>query len=382
MKPTNLRAALARRRAHDRRERHGERLAFSSPHQSPRAVYTQTNDAAGNEILVYVRGFDGDLHPTARVSTRGLGTSTGLGNQGAVLLRPDGRRLYAVNAGSDDISVFGTRFGGLVLLERVSSGGVRPISLTLHGDILYVLNAGDATRGAAANITGFQIGDDRRLKAIADSTQPLSTANPGPAQIEFHPWGDTLVVTEKDTNKITLYPVDDGVAGAPIARDSHGQTPFGFAFDRRGRLIVSEAFGGAADASALSSSTSSMTPPRRSKKLISGSVPTTETAACWVVVTGNGRFAYTTNTGSGTISGYRVSHSGRLGLLDSDGMTGRTGAGSAPIDLALSNDSRFLFSLNSGTGTISSFRIRADGRLARVSTQHGLPVTSTGLAAH
>jgi 6-phosphogluconolactonase len=380
MKMTNLRRALALGALVIGMSATAGEWQLLKPHQAPRAVYTQTNDAAGNEILVYVRGFDGDLHPTARVSTRGLGTSTGLGNQGAVLLRADGRRLYAVNAGSDDISVFGTRFGGLVLLERLSSGGVRPISLTRHGDILYVLNAGDATRGAAANITGFHIGDDRRLKAIPGSTQPLSTANPDPAQIEFHPWGDTLVVTEKATNKITLYPVDDGVAGTPIARDSHGPTPFGFAFDRRGRLIVSEAFGGAADASALSSYEidDAATP----LELISGSVPTTETAACWVVVTRNGRFAYTTNTGSGTISGYRVSHSGRLSLLDPDGVTGRTGAGSAPIDLALSNDSRFLFSLNSGTGTISSFRIRADGQLVRASTQHGVPVTSTGLAAH
>ena len=349
-------------------------------HQAPRAVYTQTNASAGNEILVFRRAYDGDLQLISKVSTRGVGTDGGLGNQGSLFLRGDGRRLYAVNAGSNDISVFATRPSGLALIERVPSGGTRPISLTLHGEVLYVLNAGDASLGAAANITGFYIGDDRRLKPIPGSTQSLSTANPAPAQIQFHPWGDTLVVTEKATNKIDLFDVYDGVAGSVAVRDSNGQTPFGFAFDKRGRLIVSEAFGGAANASALSSY--DIDDAASPLELISGSVPTQQTAACWVIVMKNGRFAYTTNTASGTISGYRVSHAGRLALLDASGVTGSTGAGSGPIDLALSSDSRFLFSLNTGTGTISSFRLRADGYLVPVSTELAIPGSANGLAAY
>jgi 6-phosphogluconolactonase (cycloisomerase 2 family) len=117
--------------------------------------------------------------------------------------------------------------------------------------------------------------------------------------------------------------------------------------------------------------------------LISGSVPTLQTAACWVVVTKDGRFAYTTNTGSGTISGYRVSRTGELKLLDANGVTANTGgAGSSPLDLAISSDGRFVFSLNTGVGTIASFRLRADGRLISVSTQHGIPASASGLAAH
>jgi 6-phosphogluconolactonase (cycloisomerase 2 family) len=354
---------------------------FSRFHTGPRAVYTETNAAAGNEILVLRREHDGDLHLVSRVSTRGRGTDAGLGNQGALALRRDGRRLYAVNAGSNDISVFAASPWGLAFIERVSSGGAQPISLTLHEDILYVLNAGDANQGIAANITGFQIGDDRRLEPLADSTRPLSTAAPGPAQIQFHPWGDTLVVTEKDTNKIVLFDVEDGVASTPFVRASNGQTPFGFAFDKRGHLIVSEAFGGAANASALSSyDLDGATMPL---DVISGSVPTLQTAACWVVVSKDGRFAYTTNTGSGTISGYRVSRTGELRLLDANGVTANTGgAGSSPLDLAISGDGRFVFSLNTGVGTIASFRLRADGRLINVSTQHGIPASASGLAAH
>jgi 6-phosphogluconolactonase len=348
------------------------------PYQGPRAVYTQTNASAGNEILVFRRTYDGDLQLAAKVPTRGIGTDGGLGNQGSLLLRRDGRRLYAVNAGSNDISVFAARSHGLLLIERFSSGGMRPVSLTVHDDTLYVLNAGEAATGAAANITGFYIGDDRRVRPIAESTRALSAANPGPAQIEFDPWGDTLVVTEKGTNKIDLFAVEDGVAGPASVRDSNGQTPFGFAFDKRGRLIVSEAFGGAVNASALSSY--ELDDAASPLEVISGSVPTHQTAACWVVVTKDGRFAYTTNTASGSISAYRISRAGRLVLLDTDGVAAVTGAG--PIDIALSSDGRFLYSLNSGDGTISAFRVRADGHLARVSTEIGLPGSANGIAAH
>ena len=206
---------------------------------------------------------------------------------------------------------------------------------------------------APATSAGHTISRDGTLSPLAGSTRPLSGAGVDPAQVSFDPRGETLVVTEKDTNLIDTYEVDGdtGLASGPNPQASAGATPFGFAFDRRGHLIVSEAFGGAADQSAVSSYEvdDGLIDP------ISPSVATTETAACWIVVTKNGRFAYTTNTGSGSISGYRVGHDGSLTLLDADGQTGLTGPG--PIDMALTRNSRFLYSLNSGDGTISGFRV-------------------------
>ena len=153
-------------------------------------------------------------------------------------------------------------------------------------------------------------------------------------------------------------------------------TPFGFAFAPDGNLIVSEAFGGAADSSALSSydvgRRGVLTP-------ISSSVGTTETAACWVVVTGDGAFAYTTNTGSGSVSGYAIEPDGSLTLLDADGVTGTTGAG--PIDLALTDDDAFLYTLDAGDDQITGSSVAADGSLANVDTFGGLPSSSVGLAA-
>jgi 6-phosphogluconolactonase len=211
---------------------------------------------------------------------------------------------------------------------------------------------------------------------LPGSSRPLSTAAPDPAQIEFSPNGRQLVVTEKATNMIVTYRVRFGYAGAPNAQPSSGMTPFGFAFDRRGLLVVSEAFGGAPDASAMSSYSLSddgtITP-------ITASAKTTETAACWVVVTKDGRYTYTTNTGSNSISGYRIGSDGSLALLDADGKTANTGA--TPIDMAVAKGSRLLYSLAAGVPQIDGFVVNGDGSLEPIGSVGGLPAGTVGLAA-
>jgi 6-phosphogluconolactonase len=336
-------------------------------------VYTATNGAVGNEIVMYHRAADGSLSAAGRVATNGLGSGGGLGNQSGLVLTRNGRWLFAVNAGSNEISVFSIRLGYPRLVDKVSSGGTRPVSLTVHGDLLYVLNGGGIN-----NITGFNIGEWGKLAPIPNSTKPLSADTTGPAQIEFTPDGDTLVVTEKATQKIDLYTVEDGVANGPAVRNSIGVTPFGFAFDKRENLIVSEAFGGAPNQSALSSY--SISDEGDDISVVSPSVKDNQTAACWVVVTKNGRFAYTTNTGSGSISGYRVARDGTLSLLG-DGLTAVIGAGTGPIDAALSRNSRFLYVLNGGIGTVSGFRVGSDGSLTPINSVGGLAPGANGLVA-
>jgi 6-phosphogluconolactonase len=336
------------------------------------AVYTLTNAATGNAVAVFERAANGSLTPAGTVSTGGRGTGAGLGSQGALVLDDD--RLFAVNAGSNTISSLEVDDGNEVELEDVASSlGVRPISLTVHGPILYVLNAGDAT--TPANITGFLVFGGE-LIPLPGSSRPLSTAAPDPAQIEFTPDGRVLVVTEKATNRITTYRVFLGFASRPFSQPSAGQTPFGFAFDRRGHLIASEAFGGATDASVLSSYGVSRS---GAVSVIDPNVATTETAACWVVVTKDGRFTYTTNTGSNSISGYAISRDGDLTLLDADGKTAVTGA--TPIDAALSRSSRFLYELSAGAGEIGGFTVNSDGSLDPLGAVGGLPAGTVGLAA-
>lgn len=347
--------------------------ALAAP-AAPGAVYVLTNAVGGNAVAVFDRAADGTLTPVGTVATGGLGTDGGLGSQGALVLSKNNRWLFAVNAGSDDISIFDVSQAGPRLVDRVGSGGVRPISLTVHGDLLYVLNA-----GGNGNITGFHVGADGTLTPLAGSTRPLSSSAAGPAQVQFSPDGDLLVVTEKATNTIDTYIVGaDGIASGPAAQPSAGSTPFGFAFDTRGRLIVSEAFGGAPGAGAVSSYS---VDAQGALAAISPSAPDHQGAPCWLVVTKNGRYAYTTNAASGSISGYGIAPDGSLTLLDADGVTGDTGAGSKPIDLDLSQNSHYLYALTAGNGSIAAFEVHSDGSLTSLPGAGGLPASAVGMAA-
>lgn len=353
--------------------------ARSSPTNAERrvpfsgTVYTMSNATTGNAILMFERLPDGRLVPGGIVSTGGAGTGAGLGNQGGLTLTRSERWLLAVNAGSDTVSVLEIGHQELVLREVEPSGGAQPVSVTEHRGLVYVLNAG------SDSISGFVLGRNGRLHPLADSTRSLSGTGTGPAQISFSPDGDVLVVTEKNTNRIVTFEVGrHGLPGPAQVQHSSGLTPFGFAFGKREQLFVSEAFGGAPNASATSSydvDRHGMLTP------ISGSVGTNQTANCWVVVTPNGRFAYVTNTGSGSISGYRIDVNGHIELLDANGSTGVTGDGSGPIDLALTDNGHFLYSLNSGTNAIGAFRVQADGSLTPLPFVSGLPGGANGLVA-
>jgi 6-phosphogluconolactonase (cycloisomerase 2 family) len=330
-------------------------------------VYTLSNDPAGNAVVVFDRARDGTLSAAGSVQTDGLGSGDALGSQGALVLSDDGRWLLAVNAGSDEVSLLSVTSEGLQAADVASSGGDRPISVTIHGRLVYVLNDG------SDSVSGLRVRRDGTLTPIARSTVGLSGPGIDPAQVEFTPSGDALVVTEKNTNLIDVYEVGrGGRVHPPNVQDSEGETPFGFAFDPSGHLIVSEAFGGAPGASALSSyaiEDSTLT-------TISASVPDNQAAACWVVVTPDGKFTYTTNTGSDTISGYSIDSAGALTLFAGAPFA----TGDEPIDMALAGDA-YLYALNASSHDISAFSLEQNGSLTSIAGIAGLPPTSVGLAS-
>src|SRR5438094_3395012 len=222
------------------------------------AVYVLTNQVE-NTVAVFNRDAHGQLTPAGEFSTGGAGdpvpqgtdpATDPLASQGALILDQGHQFLFAVNAGSNQISVLSISQSGLDLVDVVDSGGTRPISLTVHDDLLYVLN-----EGGTPNITGFTIGDDGTLTALAGSTQPLIGGTAAdPAEVSFNPDGTLLIVTEKAGNRIDTYIIDgSGLPTAPIDNASNGMTPFGFAFNNPGFLVVSEAFGGAPTQSSASS---------------------------------------------------------------------------------------------------------------------------------
>jgi DNA-binding beta-propeller fold protein YncE len=215
------------------------------------AIYTIDNAAAGNHVLAWKRMADGTLKEPAMYATGGAGTGAGLASQGSVLLSQDGRWLIVCNSGSDEISVFEVGSQGLQLVDKVSSGGQLPLSLTLRHHLLYVLNAGGTVKDKD-NITGFLFRKGK-LVALPNSTAALSGDNTGPAQVSFTDDGDALVVTERSTNLIDTFGLDDdGLVTSHKVFPSAGMTPFGFAVGRRDRIFVSEAAGGAANASSAS----------------------------------------------------------------------------------------------------------------------------------
>jgi 6-phosphogluconolactonase len=263
------------------------------------------------------------------------------------------------------VSVFDLSSSPPTLASRSPSGGTRPVSVTAHDGLVYVLNA-----GGDGNVSGFRVDRDGALHAIAGGTSPLSRNTPvTPTQVSFSPDGDTLVVTEKDTALIDTYYVDvEGRAHGPTLNPSDGATPFGFGFSGRRDLVVSEAAGSAASSYDLRGEVYLQS--------ISASVANGQAAACWLAVSPDGRHAFTANAGSGNLSSYRIGEDGQLSL--EAGVAGQPGA--HPIDMAFAARGSLLLSLANGAGTITVFRV--DGAaLTGVGSVGSLPTSATGLVA-
>lgn len=346
-------------------------------------VWTMSNDPAGNAVLAFGL-VDGQLIPLGSVPTGGTGSGGrepdfGLGNAHALQLSNDNRLMFVVNPGSNDISVFSVSNNGLTLLERVDSGGKQPLSVTVHGDLVYVLNGG-GNIGDVDNIAGFRVGGNGSLTQISDSTRPLSAAATAPAQIQFSPDGSVLVVTEKSTSVINTYTVGrDGRAAGPIVTAADAETPFGFDIANRNQLFIADDFNDAPGAGAMSSYTIAAD---GTLHLVSSVVPAFQSGACWVAVQKDGRFAFMADTVASTTSTYAINkQNGSVTLV-------RTfDSPSHATDLAFSHDGRFLFALAPDQTFESSPGIRAwrfnpnDASVTPLVGVSGLPRSIDGLVA-
>jgi 6-phosphogluconolactonase len=337
------------------------------------AVYLQTNDAAKNEVVAYERADDGSLSELGRYETGGRGTgNTHLPSQSSVVLTDDRRWLLVTNGGSDELSLFEVEDAELRLADCVGSAGATPTTVATHGKLVYVANNGSAT------ISGFTLADGK-LVELEDSKRSLSSEGADPAQISFSPDGETLVVTERGTNRISAYAVDEqGYARGPSTIRSAGETPYGFDFTSAGALVVTEAFGGGAGKAAASSYT--VTAPGQVRP-VSESVGDTRSEVCWAAVTKDGRFAYVTNFGDGTISSYAIGDDGSIELAEA--VAAATRLGEAGVrDETITPDGRFLYALDADAQRVHAWRIGDDGRLAEVGAFGALPPTVAGLAAN
>ena len=335
-------------------------------------VYVQTNDAAGNEVVAFGRSEDGRLEPVDRYTTGGRGTGKPhLASQSSVVLSDDGRYLLVANAGSDQISLLAVEPDGLRVADIAASGGSAPTSVAVRGDLVYALN-----NGGVPSISGFSIAEDK-LSPLEGSTRRLSGADADPAQISFSPDGRTLVVTERGTNSISTFAIDDrGYAEGPATIPSSGATPYGFDF-ANGSVIVTEAFG--AEIGKAAASSYSLAEPGRLAP-VSASVGDTRSEVCWAATTKDGRFVYVTNFGDGTISSYRVGEGGSLELHEAVAASTRLGQPGVR-DEAISRDGRFLYAIDADAQRVFAWTVGDDGALALVGEFEGVPATVAGLAA-
>jgi hypothetical protein len=328
-------------------------------HGSGRAVFALTDNTAGNAVAAFRRAADGTLSPAGTYSTGGLGGILAgsvvdhTASQGALAYDRHRQLLIAVNPGSDTISVFLVHGDRLELSQVLSSGGDFPVSVTVHGDHAYVLNA-----LGGGSLYGYRL-DGRHLTAISGSYRPLGlgttaasafTATPG--QVAFTPDGTRLLVTTKATgNDVDVFAVghDGRLSASPVVNTLAGAVPFAAAFDFRGHVVIAEAGPNAV-------ATFTLSPGGQLTQL--GVADTGQAATCWIVRAG--RHFYASNAGSGSVSGYDVGTSGGLTGL------GHTATDAGTVDAAAAAHGRFLYVQTGKAGIVDEFAVGSGGALTPV----------------
>lgn len=337
----------------------------------PGAVFIMTNSSTANEIIAFSRSADGTLVEQGHFPTDGRGSGGAvdpLFSQGSLTLSDDHSLLFAVNAGSGTITVFRVLGAQLEVVHTVPSGGSSPVAVAQRGQLLYVANA-----GPNANIVGFRITSDGNLQQLGSAQ--FSNANAGPSGLAISGDGAFLAATERLNNRVDIFRINrDGTLGPIVSSPSSGPGPFSLEFAGNGALLVTE--------STSSTISSYAVQPDGSLAVISASVPTQGTAACWNVVTPNGRFTFTSNAASASLSAFSIAQNGSLTPVAGT-VVAQQPAGSTNLDIALTRNGKFLYSLNTGTGTIGIFAVQNDGTLLSLGTAGSFPAASgfNGLAA-
>ncbi len=338
------------------------------------AVFVSTNDATANAVIAFTRHSNGSLTKAGTYPTggRGIGGTTDpLASQFALTLSENAQTLFVVNAGSSEVTRFAVDGSTLTARSRVISGGTFPVSVASGHRVLYVLNARSNT------IAVIPVSERGVLAAFPAQTVPLHAGAAGATAIRVSRDGRFVAVTERIGSTIDTYRVErNGSLRALATTTSAGTIPFRFDYTPRGQLVVSEARVG---------SVSSYGQERGGTlRVATGALVTGQRATCWLIVDGAGRFAYTANAGSANISGVAIAHDGTLTLAPATGIGADLGAGAQPLDLDLSRDSKFLYVIKNGTGTVGVLRTNGDGTLTPLADAPGLAARAgyMGLAAY
>jgi hypothetical protein len=337
----------------------GAASASDGPSSVVGHLYVNDNTVGVNTVAGFDRHANGSLSPIpgSPYAVGGAGTGHPTASQGALQLSADGRYLLAVDAGSNQVSVLLIKSdGSLQQAGVVSSEGGNPVSIAVHGELVYVANA-DAI---SPNYNGFSLNAGGRLRSIPGS-RVLLPAGSQPGDVLFNRDGTKLVGTRVGSSLIDSFTVGrDGLLtpapGSPFAAQPGHFGPFGSEFrpTSRDQLFVSNAHtaaGGPApgSVSAYSVAASGALSP------VAGSPFANEgVASCWVEISHDGQFLFDVNTASSTISSYSIAANGALKVI---GNTPVANGHVGPEDARLSPDGTTLWVVDSGSDAISGFSV-------------------------
>ncbi len=343
------------------------------------AVFVMSNDASKNEVIAFERAANGTLDESVSYETHGRGSggiTDPLESQGSLTLSQDHSLLFAVNAGSGDITVFNVHKAGLNFLSKTPSGGAQPSAIAESNGVVYVLNS-----GGAGSLVGFHLDNGGRLDQIKNSSTFLTGTTTGGASLAFSPDGQFLVATERIANNIDVFHVQpDGTLSPIVVNPNPAPGTFSVAFAPEGVAIVSET--GPASATNGSAISSYKINPNGTVTAITQSLPTFAAGNCWDAITPDGRWVYTSNSGSNSISGFNIGKDGSLTPIGGT-VLGNNPSGSHNVDIAVSADGKFVYTINSQSGNIGVFAINQDGSLTSLGQAGNLPksVGFNGIAA-
>jgi len=322
------------------------------------AVFVQTDNTAGNTIVAYERTAAGGLQQVGSYPTGGNGGQlTGsvvdhLSSEGSLAYDGQAGLLYAVNAGSNTITVFRVVGDQLIRSQVISSGGQFPVSIAVHGRQVYVLNAlGGGSVAGFVQLGGRLIPVPSRERELGLGTSSTTVFTGTPGQIAFTPDGSQLVVTTKGAaNSVEVFQAGPfGLSAAPTVTSLPGQVPFGITFDQYGHLAVAET-------GTNTVATFAIAPGGQLTQL--GSAATGQAATCWITAAPGGTL-YASNAGSGTESGLSTQPDGAVTLL------GATPTDAGTVDAAASSDGQYLYVQAGGPGNVDAYHINPDGSLTQ-----------------
>jgi hypothetical protein len=323
------------------------------------AVFALSDNTAGNTVAAFHRAPNGTLTPAGNYATGGLGgilpTSVvdHTASQGSLNYDQARGLLIAVNPGSNTISVFHVFGDHLALTQVLPSGGDFPVSVTVHGDHAYVLNTLNG-----GSLYGYHI-DGGWLTPIQGSyrnldlgSTPTTAFGDDPGQVTFTPDGSQLLVTTKgSTSAVDVFAVrhDGRLSASPRVDSLPGEDPFAATFDQDGQVAL--ALGG-------TNSIGTFTLARDGKLTQLDVQSTGQQATCWVTTAGP--YLYTSNAGSGSVSGYQPGWSGDLTSL------GNTKTAAGTVDATSAQGGRFLYVQTGAAGIVDEFAVGANGALTGI----------------